>query len=314
LMEKRLTDFLRSSPEEPFFLFAYVWDIHYDYIPPPPFDTLFVEPDMIPFDVTVFRANQEIRADMDPAKLRYLVSQYDGEIRATDDMLARLFEEIRSAGLWEKTAIVIVADHGEEFFDHGQKGHKHNLHVESVRVPLFVKPAGGGEGRVDGRLASLIDLLPTMIDLCGLPGQEALPGLSLLAPVPDGGGERFFELVRYSRRRNKGEDPLQELDFHSWGVRSGEYKYMRLSQVEQEHPYFQGVPGGKGERLYHVSQDPREEQDVSQALPEMTKRLGERAARWREEMKLVAKQYGGGEEAELTAEEEGRLRALGYVE
>ncbi len=303
LMEAKLADFFRSGPEEPFFLFAYLWDIHYDYIPPPPFDTLFVTPGMEPFDVTTFRSNPEIHDGMDPDKLAYLVSQYDGEIRATDEMLGRLFERIREAGLWEKSAIMIVADHGEEFFEHGHKGHKHNLHVESVRVPLFVKPAGESAGRVDKRLAGFVDLLPTMLDLCGLPVGEGLPGRSLLAPPPaeDAPAVRFLELVRFYRPREGAEEPFSEPDFHSWAARKGDYKYMRLARR-------------RGERLYFLPDDPGEKRDLSAERPEKTVELRAEVEGWREEMRETAGRYGGGGKAELSLQEEERLRALGYID
>ncbi|RPJ44163.1 MAG: hypothetical protein EHM19_07205, partial [Candidatus Latescibacterota bacterium] len=87
-MEERILRFLREGrdPSRPLFLFAYLWDVHYDYLPPPPYDTMFVPEGARPFDVTDFASNPRIRPGIDPAELDYLVSQYDGEIRCTDDL------------------------------------------------------------------------------------------------------------------------------------------------------------------------------------------------------------------------------------
>ena len=71
-MEELLTAFLEEErdPDRPFFLFAYLWDVHYDFLPPPPFDTLFVPEDARRIDASGFETNPLIHPEMDPAALR----------------------------------------------------------------------------------------------------------------------------------------------------------------------------------------------------------------------------------------------------
>ncbi|MFH1279833.1 MAG: sulfatase [Candidatus Eisenbacteria bacterium] len=300
-MERAVTAFLRSRPEEPFFLFAYFWDVHYDFIPPPPYDTMFVTADMEPFDGTGFESNNEIRPDMSPERFRYLVSQYDGEIRSTDEMFGRLFGVLREEGLWENTAILVTADHGEEFFEHGAKGHKHNLHVETLHVPLLFKPPGLFEPAVDGRVASLIDVAPTVLGLCGVRPPEGVAGRSLLAPAEDAPRELFYELYLTYYGYVIGGGFAGTKTFDSFALRKGGRKYIRL-------------PMKGGERLYDVLGDPAERQDLSDSLaaelPDFRAKVEEYIAR----AEAIAASHGAAPDAALSAEERERLEALGYIQ
>src|SRR5262245_2945751 len=75
------------DPGRPLFLFAYFWDPHFDYLPPPPWDTAFVPPGAERFDARDLDANPEIHAGMDARRLAWLRAQYEGEIRWTDEHL-----------------------------------------------------------------------------------------------------------------------------------------------------------------------------------------------------------------------------------
>lgn len=106
------------------------------------------------------------------------LSRYDSEIAYTDqkiEELARLFE-------WDKnTLVVFTADHGEEFWEHGRKGHGYSLYREVLQVPLFFYyPGGGFKARRVSDNVSLIDILPTLRDFLGLPADPAHEGISLL--------------------------------------------------------------------------------------------------------------------------------------
>src|SRR5581483_3954595 len=100
-----------------------------------------------------------------------------GELRA-------LLEE---RGLWSRTVVVVLADHGEEFHEHGDWEHGHSLHAESVRIPLLVRVPGVAPRRVR-MVAQQVDLLPTLLDLAGATPPE-LEGASLvptmLGAVPE---------------------------------------------------------------------------------------------------------------------------------
>jgi arylsulfatase A-like enzyme len=171
---------LLDSMEEPFFLFLHYWDTHYDYIPPAPFDTLF-DPDYRgAIDGHDFIHNEAVGPDMKRRDLEHLLALYDGEIAWVDDHIGRLLSELGKRGLAERTMIVLTSDHGDEFFEHGQKGHQHTLYQELLHVPLIIKvPDGTGGLRVHERVG-LIDVMPTILESLGVSAPSGLQGRSLL--------------------------------------------------------------------------------------------------------------------------------------
>lgn len=112
-------------------------------------------------------------------EIEHLRQLYDGEIRAWDDAFAALLRDLDHAGLLDSTLIVVTADHGEEFQEHGRLKHGSHLYEESIRVPLVIVGPGIPAGR-RADLAQGIDLLPTVSGLLGLDPPPGLPGRDLL--------------------------------------------------------------------------------------------------------------------------------------
>ena len=160
--------------DRPFFLFLHLWDVHYDYAPSPPYDRLF-DPDYSGtstfFD---FESNEKINSGMPKRDLAHLVALYDGEIRFTDEHLGRLFAWLEGAGLRDDTIVVVTADHGDEFFEHGQSGHRKTLYEESIRVPFVLRyPRRVPGGQVIDELVRLMDVAPTVLSLAGVERPKA---------------------------------------------------------------------------------------------------------------------------------------------
>jgi len=172
--------------QDRFFLFLHYWDVHYDFVPPEPYDRLF-DPDYEgSVDGVDFVTNDAIHPRMDPRDLEHVLALYDGEIRYTDHHIGRVLDHLESLGLLDDTVVIVTSDHGEEFFEHGDKGHNKTLHEEVIRVPLLLAwPRRVPGGRVVGVHARLVDLVPTVLDLAGLPPGEEAMGRSLV-PALDG--------------------------------------------------------------------------------------------------------------------------------
>ena len=107
---------------------------------------------------------------------QYTIDRYDGAVHFIDAEIARLLEV-----LGPDATVVVFADHGEEFWEHGAVGHGHSLDEELVRVPLIVRSPGLPAGR-SARPATLADIVPTVMELVGLQAPEGLVGQSLLGP------------------------------------------------------------------------------------------------------------------------------------
>jgi len=166
----RVAAWARSAPRTgKRFLFVHLWDVHYDYAPPPGYVEIF-DPDYRgSADFSKLFVNESIRAGMPARDLRRLIALYDGEIRWTDDTIAGILADLDGAGLLRRSIVVVTADHGEEFFEHGGKAHRLSLHEEVLRVPMIVARPGGPElGRRSDEVVSLVDVAPAICTWLGL--------------------------------------------------------------------------------------------------------------------------------------------------
>jgi len=274
--------------EEPWLLFVHLWDVHYDYIPPAPYDAMFDPDYQGSLDVRNFERNPAISPDMDPRDLEHLRARYDGEIRWLDSQLARLFDALRAREPEERILVALVADHGDEFFEHGSKGHMKALYEESVRVPWIVRyPGVVPAGEVIEGVAGLDDVAPTLLGLAGLPPLPEATGQDLSAALIEGEAVNGTELLTLG-----GQVALRG---PGWKV-----------HLEQSTGYAV---------YYDLAADPGEQapQPARRAAPEKLEALADRlreatghAARldWSDEKEAV----------ELDERTRQRLRSLGYTE
>lgn len=174
-MNERFFDWLddddRRDPARPFFAFMNFFDAHGPYRPPAPYDTMFSgrEPST---------RDSETR-DFTAAEVAELVDAYDGSLTYLDNQLGELFAGLGRRGLLENTIVIVTADHGEEFNEHGQMNHGNTLYFPSLHVPLIF--AGGVIPRGQRVLepVTLRDVPATVLDLVRAPARAHLPGASL---------------------------------------------------------------------------------------------------------------------------------------
>ncbi|MFQ5458668.1 MAG: sulfatase [Myxococcota bacterium] len=301
-VEERVKNYLTKGrdPERPFFLFIYLWDPHYDYIPPPPYDQMFVPASAEKTDVRHYESPGADHKILPEAQLQYVISQYDGEIRWTDELLGRLWYLLRELDLWDRTGIIATSDHGEEFFEHGVKGHKNNLYVQSLHVPLIVKAAGSEAPRRDARVVNLIDLYPTLLAMAGQAVPASNQGSSLLAPAAEPPPPVFFELEKTSFYPEAAGDAVRE-DTESWlAAIDGDYKMVARSTERRPE-------------LFDLANDPEELHPLGGGYLEKALDLSHKIKAHQVEMIAIAAGFGKEGPAELTPDQIERLRALGYV-
>ncbi|MCH7708182.1 MAG: sulfatase-like hydrolase/transferase, partial [Myxococcales bacterium] len=181
-------DWLAAHREQPFFAFVHLWDVHFDYAPPVPWEKRF-DPNYVgDLDGRNFLRNPAIRRKMDPRDLEHLIALYDGEIGYTDVLVGRLLDQLDAQGIGSSPLVVLTSDHGDAFFEHGVKGHQQDLHVEALRIPLLFRGPGVPRGVRRPGPASIIDVAPTLLELTGLeaPGPPAVGrGVSLVEAMRD---------------------------------------------------------------------------------------------------------------------------------
>jgi len=179
----RAKDVVAQLGEEPYFLFVHMWDVHYDLIAPAKYRKMFDEGYRGSFDGRDFRHAPGFTVGMDEADFAHVLALYDAEIRYTDDTLAAIIALLEAAGRLENTVIVVVADHGDEFLDHGDKGHRHTLYQEVIRIPLVVWMPGRIAPIAVETPVSITDVAPTLLELAGAAPLPEAMGRSLAAAL-----------------------------------------------------------------------------------------------------------------------------------
>jgi len=164
----RAREWLAENRDKPFFLFLHTFQVHDPYVPPPQYKKLFTN------------YGGEVVTDDSPGPLRDRAN-YDREIRYTDDQLRLLFQTLVEQGLADNTVFILLSDHGEEFAEHGFLKHGADLYEEVTQVPLlFWGPGHIAAGRRVSQPVGHIDLMPTILELAGVPIPSQTMGVSLV--------------------------------------------------------------------------------------------------------------------------------------
>jgi arylsulfatase A-like enzyme len=187
IIRAKVLERMRNLDQRPFFLFIHMWDVHYDLIPPQSYAAMFESDYSGDFDGRDFRHAAGFRPGMDPADFAHVMALYDGEIRFTDDTLAAIVDALTQSGRMDNTVLLVVSDHGEEFLEHGSKGHRHTLYQEVIRIPMIVWSPSRLEPRRIRGAVSLADVAPTLLDLAGAAPLEKTMGRPLTDLMENGG-------------------------------------------------------------------------------------------------------------------------------
>jgi len=285
---------LLDGVREPFFLYLHYMDPHDPYRPPearwsagpyrgkksiaagdpnPILDLLYGEGG----------SEAEARSRISDRDLAHLEALYDDEIAFFDARFGELMAELRERGLLDRTVVAVVADHGEEFLEHGQIKHCHTVYDTEVRTPMLVRLPGVRGGRRLGEQVQNLDLVPTLLDYLGIePDGVRLDGRSL-RPLIEGG------------------EPVHDQVFSAWGslraVKAGRYKLVMDLATKKV-------------ALYDLEADPEETLDTASDHPREVHRLQLALSRWIHEVEGSRDEDEALHRGQDAAQ---RLRALGYV-
>ena len=142
---------LNEARQGPFFLWVHLYDPHAPYDPPEPYMS------------------------------RYAGARYDGEIAFTDSQIDRLLTTLEARGLGDNTFIVLAGDHGESLGEHGEVQHGFFIYEGATHVPLIFRvPIEGFGGIERSEVVSLVDIMPTVLEMCGLESPDHVQGASLV--------------------------------------------------------------------------------------------------------------------------------------
>ena len=167
---------LGDNGDQRFYCMLHLYDVHSPYSPPPPYNTAFQDdPELTWFDWEL-EDEQVLNSD----EVQKAIDLYDGEIAYVDHHLNRLFRWIRANGLEDETLVVVMADHGEEFMEHGWVLHGTSMYQEVLHVPLIMSGPGIRRGMADSTWVAQFDVLPTLISWAGVELSGACEGTDIL--------------------------------------------------------------------------------------------------------------------------------------
>ena len=183
-INREIIEHIPRQPQQPFFLWVHYMDTHYPYLPQ--------RQAQLRLGVTPIEReenlglNRMVRESVvtSPGALKKIVNLYDASVRQLDDKIGQVLDFLQQTGLYDSSLLVLTADHGEEFMEHGDLQHKSKLYDELLHVPLLVKLPEADKGSVRNELISLIQLAPTILSVAGV--ENPFENKSLLGHQSEG--------------------------------------------------------------------------------------------------------------------------------
>ena len=213
VLDQALTDrairYLRSYGKRKFFLWIHYLDPHYSYVRHPEYGYADQYAGLLSMVLKHEHLNR-IKGQLSREDVRYILDVYDEEITSVDAAIGRLLQGLLDLGLEDRTVIVLIADHGEEFLERDKIGHGKTLYQELIHVPLVIAGAGNlTSGRLDiNEAVETRSLGRTILNLCGAQ-KASFPGIDLLSSAKRGEGQ-IQGLVFSEGSYAEGEDSRRQ--------------------------------------------------------------------------------------------------------
>jgi arylsulfatase A-like enzyme len=254
-----------ADGDQPFFAFMHLNETHLPYRPPPPYDRVFLQRSVGAARVRSVNqdANRHLagRAEMSEEDFAILTALYDGALRYVDHRLNEIADFLRACGEWDRTLLVVTADHGEHLGEHGLMGHRVGLYDAVLRVPLVVRcPERVPQGFVVEDLAETTDIAPTILRLLDITDDTAqMQGRALF----DGGRATAGPAFTVSERFHPDLSVLQQrfpyfdarfLDVRTKAIRTRREKFIWRSDEANEFYDLTADPGERTNVIEHAAE------------------------------------------------------------
>lgn len=321
-VNKIVFPWLDRHRDEPFFLYAHTTDPHAPYRPPAGFEEKFANPAETPEFNRIYKSLEDkrgygggvvisraacARAGVDPDSfIHRAIDRYDGEILHNDASLEQLAGKLKQLGLLDNTLIVVVSDHGEEFWEHGWTAHGQSLYQELTHG-LFVmwNPKLIPTPRRVSEPVQLVDVMPTILDLLGIKIPDMVEGQSVAAFAKGKAFHRRGPVMssRYASPHEHGIVPENGTD--TVALLDGNWKLLYRDKAKEV--------GLKKVELYDRRTDRGETKNISAEHPQEVERMMSEVSKWMDAQKQIKTVLGQGAKATMDAKTLEQLRSLGYL-
>ncbi len=274
----------------PFFVWAHYMDVHWPYHRE---ETLTKPRDIACAwqDLTHMHAANWEGAAVSDARRDHYIDLYEQALAYTDAQIGRLLDRLAEKQLWDNTIVVVLADHGEEFMEHGRWGHwENNLYDEILRVPLLIR-LPNVEPQTVARQVRTVDVMPTLLDVAGCSAPEGVEGQSLRPLWAGGDGYNQTTVISEMWRD----------EWHIISLRTGTFKFLWDSQ-QPDSP-----------QLFNLKDDPAERHNIVERHPQLVREF-KRQIEAHVQRGAQTRHLGTSDEPDLDDEIVNRLRDLGYIE
>ncbi len=323
-LNRIMLPWLDRHRNEPFLLYIHSTDPHAPYRPPAEFEKKYANPaetagfnrdyatmrDMRQYGggAVVGRAELTAKGLNADQWIRRAIDRYDGEVEHNDRSFEAVVEKLRALGILDDTLIVFVSDHGEEFLDHGWTGHGHSLYEELTHtVWMMWNPKLLGTPRRIKDPVQLIDMMPTLLELTGIPPAGLMQGVSV-APLLRGRALVRKQPVMSSRYRYANVRPSGFVPENQTGTFARIDPRWKL--ILRDQPRESGLPEVE---LYDRRADPAEKKDLAAQQPEIVRKQLAEVQQWIEAQKQIRHHLGGTGKTTMDPQTLERLRSLGYI-
>jgi choline-sulfatase len=304
-------DWIKRNKKSSFFLYLHYMELHWPYAPPKPFDSIFDADykgghsfnDLD--DGKIKRGDMLFNNNLSEEERNHAIAHYDGGILYMDSQIWRFVQFLKDEKLWDNSIVIVVGDHGEHLGEHNfYYQHVASIYEPSLKVPLFIH-APGLKGKRITTLTQTVDIMPTVLDILGIPIDTSVDGKSLI-PLIEGKADKVRDYAfaesgvsLFKQNTRKYIDGVEG----KWRmITDGEWKLIYMPHPENDIY-----------ELYHISVDPEERSNQIENEKIIADSLKQKLFQWMGKKytnEAESEPYKGNEEDKVKQ----RLRRLGYID
>jgi len=315
---RRVFKWLENHHGDPFFLWVHYFDPHGPYNPPPPFAQRYDPSYQGRFKNYYNFDSVPDTSGLSQKEVHHIISLYDGEIRYTDEQVGFLLDKLKELNVYDKTLIILTADHGEDLNEHKLFEHSAVVYDTTARIPLIFKGAANlaaakaiPPGQIVSGQVQSIDIVPTILDLLDIPPGPRMQGESLLPLI----ARRDADRRQFAMDASKAMDvapPIATSKKAYIQTHSPAVPKTKLAIRVEGWKFIYTWDGGEVE-LYDLGKDPYEQTNLALegSVQSMVRDFEKELSFWKEPGTEGKREKG---EGRVSEEVKKKLRSLGYFQ